>query len=491
MKKNIKAKKRDLYKDYVHPPVLRQFWRKDKNSEVMGVYADFTHKTSYIPIKSSTDSFIFSWCISEFIMVPLKEKLKAAVAAKDNRGAQQIMRTINWLRKKAFKHSAEVRNEMKAMSEHPEFWGTVGYEQVSKIIDETSSLTEEMAQHPAVLSAGQKLGLNTSDIKEIMLKIAGLHDIGRLAEIDLNSGTKFNGPDMIAHEINGQRIPVKGVDHAITSYEVAKNNGITNPLILLPIKYHSVKNLETEIIHDSEYLALDDTTQKQVLFFAHCIRDADKIANLISYTKTGVKLCGEMNNPDYHGNNDISPEVLSAFMSGKIVNAKETKTYLDTMLKFAAWTYDLHFDFNKERANQTIIDPLFERMREQNRDELSETIKQARQSWFTCDKLLYQQKIGELPPLATEQLKTLKDSYIPKEKRAEYINQLALKARNTLEIINTAHTYIINYMAGTANKQQETVLPTKQSVPMGKSSLPRTKNTSALFQIKKRSNQAK
>ncbi len=487
MKKNIKT----IYKEYTQPPVFRRFWRKDKSGEVMGVYADFTHKTSHVPVATSKDCFVFSWCISEFIMIPLKNMLNNAIATGNNRQTQQIMRTINWLRKKAFKHSAEVRNEMKAMSEHPEFLNMAGYTQVSQIIDETSSVTEKMVQHPTVLSTGQKLGLNPADIKEIMLKIAGLHDIGRLAEIDLNSGTKFNGTDMIAHEVNGQRVPVKGVDHAITSYEVAKNNGITNPLILLPIKYHSLKDLEPEITTDSEYQTLDDTTKKQVLFFTHCIRDADKIANLISYTKTGIKLCGEMNDPDFHGNNDITQRVVNQFMSGKIIDKNEAKTYLDAMLKFVAWTYDLHFDFNKERATQTIIDPLFERMREQNRDELADTIKQVRHGWFTYEKLLYQQQKGELPPHLKEQLTTLKESYIPKEDRPEYIHKLGLKAQKTLSILNEAHTYITNYMANSTNTRQENNAAASQSVPTGKSSLPRTKNTSALFQIKRRANQSK
>ncbi len=467
--------KKEIFKECMQAPVMRPFWRKDKNGEATGIYADYVCKASQIPIQSSKDCFIFSWCISEFIMVPLKNMLEEAIAANDAKRIQKIKGTINWLRKKAFRHSAEVRNEMKAMSEHPEFLKAAGYLKAQEGEDKASDTTE------AGLDA-ERLGLSAAEIKEIMLEIAGLHDIGRLAEIDLQNAAKFNGPDMIAHEVQGVRVPVKGTDHAITSYEVAKANGVTNPLILLPVKYHGVMDLKAEIADDTEFMVLDEIMQDYVLLLGHCIRDADKIANLISYTKTGVKLCGEVNDPNYHGNNDISDEVINDFMSGRTINRKSTKTYLDTMFKFVSWTYDLHFAFNKERASKTIINPLFERMREENRDELADTIKEARHNWRLYEELVSQQQSGKLSPDLAEKLKALEAVYVCKEKRPQYWEDLKIKALKSLDIINQAQTYIINYMSC----QPGNIFVVQSSRLAGKSALPRTANTSARFQLKRR-----
>lgn len=486
--------KRETYKQVVQSPTMRTFWRKDKNGEAEGIYADFTDKMFQTPLETSKDCFIFSWAISEHIMVPLKKMLDDATNNGDTATAKKVMGAINWLRKKAFKHSAEVRNEMKAMSEHPEFMKSANEAKLLEIIDETSFVMEEMSKNTTILRAAKNLGLDGIYVKETMLKIAALHDIGRLGEIDLKSGTKFNGPDMIAHEIDGERTNVKGVDHAITSYEVAKANGITDPLILLPIKYHSVRNLESEIVNDPEFQVLDETKQAQVLLFGHAIRDADKIANLISYTKTGVKLCGEMSNPAFHGDCDVSTGVLEDFYNNKTVNVKETKTYLDAMFKFASWTYDLHFDFNKERAAKTILEPLFERMREENRDELSNKIKAERQNWRNFEKLTAQQSMGALTDEQQVTFNTLKKDYIEPAARVQYLNAQRFKAMNTLKIINEAQTHILGYMNSKEAKSWENSTPLDvsnegllvQAAFGPKITVPRTANTSALFQQKKR-----
>lgn len=487
-------KQRASFKQFVKAPILRTFWRKDKEGEIQGTYADFTHKTSHTPLKTSKDCFIFSWAVSEYIMLPLKQMLDNAIQTGDKPQAKKIMGTINWLRKKAFKHSAEVRNEMKAMSEHPEFLKSADEVILLDILDETSIIMENMSQNTDILRAGKNLGIHGAHVKEIMLKIAALHDIGRLAEIDLQIGAKYNGADRIAHEMNGERTAVNGVDHAITSYEVAKANGVEDPLILLPIKYHSVRDLETEIKKDAEFLALDETKRAQVLLFGHAIRDADKIANLISYTKTGVKLCGEMNNPSFHGDCDISPAVLEDFYNNKTVNVKVTKTYLDAMFKFASWTYDLHFDFNKERAAKTILDPLFERMREENRDELSNKIKSERQDWRTYEKLTSLQKNNNLTPEQLETLGTLKETYKVSVERVDYLNSLRSKALQTLNVINEAHAHICAYMntreADYLDKNPQNNSKNDRPLEMTwqrqKVFVPRTSNTSALFQQKKR-----
>lgn len=329
---------KENYNSYLTPTEPSAFSFDNKGKQVTGTYLNFSAKTDTFPVKTSRDAIALSFFLSRQV----KAQMDKLIANADEAQRKKIYGTRDWLNKKAIYHPHGVRKEMDGM--------------VSK---------------PTFIDQAQKSGLtNPSETLEKMRIISATHDIGRFSEINISNGTKFD-----LTSING-----KGKDHGYESYAILKSLGVTDPTILLPVKYHGVKDLAKEQENDSEYSVLSTAQKKEIDFLSHTIRDADKISNLETYTITGVKKCGEMNNPDYHGNFEISEPVLQAFYNKETVPAKETHTYLDTMLKFASWLYDINFDFNKERAVSHILNPLFDRIYEQARDEWNDESKKRPQN---------------------------------------------------------------------------------------------------------------
>ena len=150
------------------------------------------------------------------------------------------------------------------------------------------------------------------------------------------------------------------------------------PEILLPIKYHGALNFEPELQADPLYVSLSDKDKKRIMSYTYAVRDADRTSNLLSYTVHGIKKCGEMNDPNYspvlHPEKyyAVTPICVERLQREECLRTDETKTYLDTMLKFVSWSFQMHYDSVKKMVAQNVISKIWDRIFEQAADEWSE-----------------------------------------------------------------------------------------------------------------------
>ncbi|MBQ3117208.1 MAG: hypothetical protein IJC11_02660 [Alphaproteobacteria bacterium] len=265
---------------------------------------------------------------------------------------------------------------------------------IDKHVAEMVKTVQNMTLDVSFAHLAEKAGFNTQaeqeSLKQTLVRIAWVHDIGRLGEIGLGNTTKTNVSDTqgIAH-FNAQNIVAKasatpdnlklieanlenkikiaqtGENHAFISAHILEKAGISDPLFLLSVKYHGVNNLKTELEKDTLYTSLSETDKQKAFFACEVTRDADKISNLKVKAYLGMQDAGEPNNPDFHGDCDLTATVLQDYFSKRTVNTKSSKTYLDTLLKFASWAYDLNLDVSKNEFKNNYVQPLFETMRRQ------------------------------------------------------------------------------------------------------------------------------
>lgn len=298
-----------------------------------GVYAKF-HCPNGFPLSEVKYAMAFAAFLGHAINQRLDKVLE-----QNPQSAKQIKSTINWINKKAKFHPWEMRH-----------------------------IADDIAKMPEFLSELTSLGFSEAQIQKDIKLISVLHDIGRLSEVDLKTASKFNMP-----QVKG-----KGHDHAIESFEILQSVGLKQPEILLPVKYHGALNFEAALQKDPLYVSLPETEKKRIMSYTYAVRDADRTANLLSYTIDGIKRCGEMNDPNYspvlHPEKyyAVSPKCVERVQQGDCCRVDETKTYLDTMLKFVSWSFQMHYDSVKKMVATDVISKIWDRIFEQAADEWNE-----------------------------------------------------------------------------------------------------------------------
>lgn len=269
---------------------------------------------------------------------------------------------------------------------------------VAAMVATVGNMTSDTSFVPLAEKAGFKTKEEQEELKKTLIRIAWVHDIGRLGEIGLGEAMNLNSSatiplkEGIGH-FNAQNIVARaplipdslralranveerikaayaGENHAFISARILEKAGISDSLFLLAIKYHGVNDLKSELEKDALYTSLPDMDKKKVFFACEVTRDADKISNLKVKAHKGMKDAGEPNNPDFHGDCELTADVLKDFFAKKTVNTKHSKTYLDTLLKFASWAYDLNLEISKNEFKDNYVQPLFETMRKQAQTE--------------------------------------------------------------------------------------------------------------------------
>lgn len=255
----------------------------------------------------------------------------------------------------------------------------------NRIVSETDWIYKKMVDHPARQQAqidklfadpsmqlmAKNVGFKSEELPELMerLKITtALQDIGHLSGVNMKDGTKFNPVEIISRVAleydNAKEEMTQGNSHGIISAEIVKEIGIENPQIILPIKYHDKKDATTALKKDAEFNQLPEEEQKRILFISDVIRTTNKLANLQEYKEFGISKCAEMNDPNYSVG-PVSPAVLSQFYNKTTINSEETVTYLDTLLKFASWGFELPFKVAQEQFKNEIFEPLFGQIEKQ------------------------------------------------------------------------------------------------------------------------------
>lgn len=288
-------------------------------------------KESIYSLRTPMDAIYLSWYIGTLIRDDLK-KLK--LMATDTSVLKRIENTKKWVRKKAVLHSHAVHLEGN--------W---------------------IAQHPLFQQLAKDVGFSENDVKFKLQMITILHDIGRLCEVDIQSGCKFDLPNILG----------KGHDHAIESYEMLRRFGISDLIILLPIKYHGLLDFEETLQSDTEFCSLSQKQKEQVILLLYAVRDADMGANMFAYGRAGSKGCGERNDPRFKqtGACYITPICLEDIYLKRKAQTCNAKTFLDIQLRWIGWGFQLHFPFYKERVAQTSVSDMFERIFEEASDQFN------------------------------------------------------------------------------------------------------------------------
>ncbi len=314
-------------------------------------------------------------------------KLRLNTVLENNKDdADRITKTMNWIEKKAKFHPWEMRH-----------------------------VADQIAQLPEFLNELKPLGFSEKEIQKDIRLISVLHDIGRLSEVDLNTAFKF---DMSA-------VKGKGHDHAYESYEILKSVGMTRPEILLPVKYHGLLDFEPELQKDPMFKDLPEAKKKRIISYTHAVRDADRTSNLLSYTVHGIKKCGEMNDPNYspvlHPEKyyAVSAACVERLQNGDCCRVNETKTYLDTMLKFVSWSFQMHYDSVKKMVAQNVISKIWDRIFEQAADEWNEAPVK--------DAVKYDHTLKQLNNTKQIVMKRLDPTYVVQS--AECVKTAALKKK--------------------------------------------------------------
>lgn len=195
------------------------------------------------------------------------------------------------------------------------------------------------------------LGLDDEN-KNLALLIALLHDIGRFDQLILF----------------GTFEDKKSFDHADYGVKLLFEDGLIRDYISTDIYddiiYKAIKN-------HNKY-AIDSELNDQELLHAKLIRDADKLDNFRVQDTEEMRTLLDKSESEI-GKQSISSSVIDDFMSGKLVNRKNTNNEIDRWISYIACIFDINYNASLNfLLNKKYIEKLFNRIPYTNPD----TIKQ-------------------------------------------------------------------------------------------------------------------
>ncbi|MDR1027015.1 MAG: hypothetical protein LBL46_01210 [Rickettsiales bacterium] len=297
------------------------------------------------PLEQTSDAMLLSSRMNKIMAQRLDNIMDSAPDAE----AAKIQSVKNWSYKKSDAHPLEVVDESEKISASPQFY---------------TLFTEN--------------GEDMWQIARIAKINAHVHDIGRQCEIDL-----LNLRTVELSSIRGA-----DNDHAIESFNLLVKAGIKDPRILLPVKYHGMMDYRAALNADPMFSGLADAEKAMVSALVDNLRDSDKRANLIVKAKFGMKGVGELTNPKYRADYDISAATLDGLMNATGCKVGGESHRLDAMLRWLSWGDQLVY---KDDSAEYLLSELWDRTFEEANAEFeaSEDKDQAR-----LDKTLRQLKLA-------------------------------------------------------------------------------------------------
>ncbi len=154
-----------------------------------------------------------------------------------------------------------------------------------------------------------------------------LHDIGRAYKIGKNKEKV---------EPHG----AFGADNILKDIE-----GIDNPFILIPIKYHDVLFAEKEAREELETYSLSNKENEIIILLLKLVMDSDKLANFELF-KT-LQKSYFLHSPDELY---FSKNCLESFKNRQLLKRDDRETIFDQILFYAAWVYGLNFEASRKFA---------------------------------------------------------------------------------------------------------------------------------------------
>jgi len=202
------------------------------------------------------------------------------------------------------------------------------YKKAISHTEEVAGVAQEISSFPAFKDGFVRDGADMKEVERIMMINTWLHDIGRQGEIDF-----ANLQTVELGSLRGD----KSLDHAFESSQIIRSAGVTDPKIILPVKYHGLMKYREQMAEDPMFAKLSEKEQAGIVRLTDGLRDADKAANLMSKAKNGMAGVGELNNPKYLADYTITPETLQGLVSGEGCSVAVEGHRLDAMLRWLSW----------------------------------------------------------------------------------------------------------------------------------------------------------
>jgi len=169
----------------------------------------------------------------------------------------------------------------------------------------------------------------------------------------------------------------KEFEHGDVGYEILKKEWITDLSILFAVKYHNKKDILW--LYQEENFK-NSKNKEEIVTVLKLVRDADKIQNL-------EYILFNFNNRIFwlnDINDDYTSRVFLDFLDKKCVNRNYIKTYIDNVLLFSSWIFDLNFKTSKRfLVNDNFVDFIIWKLEEVNLDKnMIFKIKETLREWL-------------------------------------------------------------------------------------------------------------
>ncbi len=214
--------------------------------------------------------------------------------------------------------------------------------------------------HPRLVCQAMTCQIATKEINDLIaqkgvsaekLRITALlHDLGRMREVDLQKD------EIVLFQT---KYPYT---HSYVSYQMLLEKGVTDPEILLPVRYHNQGNFETGLGADQLFKDLSASEQERIRLMWFLIMDADTLGNMAYQSQHGLKGTFEELSSQYTHDALISPKIKDVVMQRKaqIKDLKSLeKTFADVLVRSVVMVSFLHFEASRRLFSTQYLSQLY------------------------------------------------------------------------------------------------------------------------------------
>lgn len=183
--------------------------------------------------------------------------------------------------------------------------------------------------------------------KNLAKLIAILHDIGRFEQTKMSKEVYDIADKMF-------------FDHAEYGVQILFEEGLIRNFVE-DEKYDSI--IYKAILNHNK-LEIENGLNENELLHTKIIRDADKIDNFRVKLTESFKVLLGTDNTEAIFNDVISDKIYKDFMSKKLININENKTFLDRWSGYIAFIFDMNFDASlKYLKENDLVNKCFDRIK--------------------------------------------------------------------------------------------------------------------------------
>lgn len=206
-----------------------------------------------------------------------------------------------------------------------------------------------------VIKASEYLAesLKLDEENKLLAKIiALLHDIGRFEQTKISKDIYDTADKLL-------------FDHAEYGVKILFEDNLIRQFV----KDDKYDNIIYKAILNHNKLEIEQGLNEEELFHTKLIRDADKIDNFRVKLTENFKVLLGTDDTNAIFNDTISDKVYNDFMSKKLININDNKTYLDRWSGYIAFIFDMNFDASlKYLKEHDLVNKCFDRIKYYNVD---------------------------------------------------------------------------------------------------------------------------